>query len=223
MDTVERHRHYRSASQVTIFAHLFGILSIILMLVWLLHYRGGMNLDSDNAYRVFNVHPFLMFFGFIFMAGEAMMAYKIVRADHEVQKFVHMFFHLAAIVLGIVGLHATFKYHDMSGFKDMTSFHSWIGMGTFCLFILQFLYGFSMFMLPRTSMETRARSLVWHVSGGRALLYMAICAAETGLMQKVTFLRLPYENEHHLVNFLALAILLFGVSVDISVGIGRHI
>ncbi|GAA0156944.1 reductase [Lithospermum erythrorhizon] len=221
MDTLERHRYKRSTSGVTIVAHVFGVLSLILMLVWLLHYRGGIELDSDNAYRVFNVHPFLMFFGFIFMAGEAMMAYKIVRAEHQSQKFVHMFFHLVAIVLGIVGIHATFKYHDMQGFKDMTSFHSWIGMGTFCLFILQWLFGFGMFML-RASMEARARALVWHVSGGRALLYMSICVAETGLMQKVTFLQLPYNNENRLVNFLALSILLFGVAVDLSVAISHH-
>lgn len=58
MDTVDDHRHFykRSASRITIFAHIFGILSLILMLVWLLHYRGGLNLDSASSSRVFNVN-----------------------------------------------------------------------------------------------------------------------------------------------------------------------
>jgi cytochrome b-561 len=44
-----------SASRLTVIAHLSGILAIILMLVWLLHYRGGIEYHSDNPDRVFNV------------------------------------------------------------------------------------------------------------------------------------------------------------------------
>ncbi|KAI5678036.1 hypothetical protein M9H77_08986 [Catharanthus roseus] len=224
MDTVDDHRHFykRSASRITIFAHIFGILSLILMLVWLLHYRGGLNLDSASSSRVFNVHPFLMFFGFIFFAGEAMMAYKTVLADHDTQKFVHFFFHLVAITLGIVGIHATFKFHDKARLKHMYSLHSWIGMATFCLYILQWLFGMALYLFPRP-MGTRARFVPWHITGGRALLYMAICAAETGLMEKVTFLDIHYNREARLVNFLGLSILLFGLTVDISVALARHV
>lgn len=39
-------------------AHLFGIVSIILLLVWLLHYREGIDYDSDDGLRVFNVKYF---------------------------------------------------------------------------------------------------------------------------------------------------------------------
>ncbi|CAN0876800.1 Probable transmembrane ascorbate ferrireductase 3 [Linum grandiflorum] len=60
----------RSASGLTVGAHVFGILGIILMLVWLLHFREGIEYDSDNPARVFNVHPFLMFCGFIFLVGQ---------------------------------------------------------------------------------------------------------------------------------------------------------
>lgn len=66
-----------------------------------------------------------------------MMAYKTVRADIQVQKLVHMFFHLVAIVLGIVGIHAAFKFHDKRGISNLYSLHSWIGIGTFSLFCLQ--------------------------------------------------------------------------------------
>ena len=46
----------QSASRLTVVAHLFGILAFILMLVWLLHYRGGIEYHSDNPDRVFNVN-----------------------------------------------------------------------------------------------------------------------------------------------------------------------
>ncbi|KAG8382662.1 hypothetical protein BUALT_Bualt05G0100600 [Buddleja alternifolia] len=213
MDPLEAHRtrYRRPASLVTIVAHFFGVLAVVLLLVWLLHYREGIDLDSDNPNRIFNVHPFLMFFGFIFVAGEAMMAYKTVGADRKVQKFIHMFLHLVAIVLGIVGLHAAFKFHDKLNITDMYSLHSWIGIGTFSLFCLQWLLGLSAFLLPGASRDTRARAAPWHISGGRALLFMAICAALTGLMQKAIILRLQNNHESRLINVLGLAILLFGV------------
>ncbi|CAK9170501.1 unnamed protein product [Ilex paraguariensis] len=215
--------YHQSASRVTVLANLFGIIAIILMLVWLLHYRGGIDLDSNKADRIFNVHPFLMFCGFIFFTGQAMMAYKTVPAERTVQKFIHMLFNLIAIVVGIVGICAVFKFHDKQNIMNMYSLHSWIGLGTFCLFGLQWLFGFTVFLVSQASRETRRRAAPWHINGGRALLYMAICAAETGLMEKATFMELQHGRESHLINFLGLAILLFGVTVDLSVALARYI
>ncbi|KAL8258036.1 hypothetical protein R6Q59_030077 [Mikania micrantha] len=219
---ITREAYWRTGQKITVAAHMFGILATVLMLIWLLHYREGLDLDSSNPYRVFNVHPFLMFFGFIFLVGEAMMAYKTVAADRPIQKYVHMFLNLSALVLGIVGIHATFKFHDKMNILDMYSLHSWIGIGAFCLFILQWLFGFSLFVFPRASVVTRTRLSHWHVLGGRVLLYMAICTALTGLMQKFTFMQLTNNRESYLINFLALSILLFGITVDLSVSLGRY-
>ncbi|KAI4357453.1 hypothetical protein L6164_001401 [Bauhinia variegata] len=212
------------AAGITILAHLFGILAIILLLVWLLHYRGGVEYDSEYAARVFNVHPLMMFLGFIFLAGEAMMAYHTVPAERRTQKTFHMIFHLIAIIFGIVGLCAVFKFHDMYHLEDVYSLHSWIGIGTFCLFCLQWLFGFLTFFVSSSSDSTRIRMAPWHIAGGRALLYMAICAALTGLMEKFHFLKLgPEQNETRLINFTGLSILLFGVFVDISVALAHYV
>ncbi|XVE74561.1 hypothetical protein DITRI_Ditri12bG0026900 [Diplodiscus trichospermus] len=217
------HRPYRrSASRLTIFAHLFGILAFILMLVWLLHYRGGIEYDSYNGDRVFNVHPFLMFCGFIFLAGEAMMVYKTVPARHYAQKVVHLMLQLGAFVLGVVGICAVFKFHDMVNIEDVYSLHSWIGIGTISLFALQWLGGLMAFMFPQPEL-TRKTMLPWHVCGGRALLYMSIAAALTGLMEKATFMGLRHNREARLLNFLGLCILLFGIFVDLSVALARYV
>lgn len=58
MYTSTNYRYQRSASRLTIGAHLFGILALILLLVWLLHYRGGLDYDSGNAQQVFNVRQY---------------------------------------------------------------------------------------------------------------------------------------------------------------------
>ncbi|EOY01306.1 hypothetical protein QUC31_013853 [Theobroma cacao] len=214
--------HRRSASRLTIVAHMFGILAFVLMLVWLLHYRGGIEYDSYDGYRVFNVHPFLMFCGFIFLSGEAMMVYKTVQAIHIVQKVVHMILQLTAFVLGVVGLCAVFKFHDMASIEDVYSLHSWIGIGTISLFALQWLAGLSTYMFPQTQ-TTRITLLPWHVCHGRTLLYMSIAAALTGLMEKATFLNLRPGHETRLINFIGLSILLFGIFVDLSVALARYV
>ncbi|KAH7516217.1 probable transmembrane ascorbate ferrireductase 3 [Ziziphus jujuba] len=212
-----------SASRLTIVAHLFGILTIVLLLVWLLHYRGGIEYDSDNADRVFNVHPFLMVGGFIFFAGEAIMAFKTVPSARQVQKFIHMFFHLSALILGVIGICAVFKYHDMINAPDMYSLHSWIGLGTFCLYCLQWLFGFVLFLVPGASEGAKSRMLPWHMFWGRLLLLMAICAALTGLMEKSSFLKLQHHRENHLMNFTGLSILLFGIFVDLSAVLAHYV
>ncbi|XP_058213002.1 probable transmembrane ascorbate ferrireductase 3 [Rhododendron vialii] len=223
MDSFERGRYRRTASGITALAHLLGVLAILLVLLWLLHFREGIYYDSGNPDRVFNVHPFLMVFGFVFFAGEAIMAYKTVPAERTVQKFAHMVLHFIAIVLGIVGLCAAFKYHNMLSVKHMTSLHSWIGMGTICLYILQWLFGFSVFWLPSASYSTRATAVPWHICGGRALLYMAIASALTGLMQKELLQQLGWNGELRLINFTGLAILLFGIAVDFSIGLAHYV
>ncbi|KAF6144578.1 hypothetical protein GIB67_006070 [Kingdonia uniflora] len=218
MDHTHKAQFRRIASRVTIVAHLFGLIAGILLLIWLLHYRGGLDLHSNSTDRIFNVHPFLMF-GFILMAGEAMMAYRTVTAEHKVQKFFHSAVHLIAFVLGIIGIHAVFKYHNKVGLADMYSLHSWLGMGAFCLFGLQWLFGVFSFWLPNSSTQARERILPFHVFGGRTLLYLTICVAETGLMEKATIMQLQHGNESRLLNFTGLFILFFGIAVDLSLSL----
>ncbi|KAL6351505.1 hypothetical protein AAG906_040859 [Vitis piasezkii] len=224
MDATDRVMFRRSTSGLTVLAHSFGILSLILLLFWLLHYRGGLNLESDISERIFNVHPFMMFFGLIFLSGEGMMAYKTIAAEKAVQKFIHMLLHLIAICMGIIGIHAVLKFHNKENIEDFYSLHSWVGIATFSIFLLQWLVGFVLFMFPKASPGTRARALPWHICGGRALLYMAISSALTGLMEKATLLGDKYHsNQARTINFLGLSILLFGIFVDFSLVFARYV
>lgn len=62
MDTMERARFRHTASAITVLAHIFGVTACILMLVWLLHYRGGLAYDSPNPDLIFNVRIDSFFF-----------------------------------------------------------------------------------------------------------------------------------------------------------------
>lgn len=68
------------------------------------------------------------------------MVYKSVPARRETQKVTHLVLHLIALLAGIVGIYAVFKFHHELGIPDMYTLHSWLGMSTICLFGLQVLY-----------------------------------------------------------------------------------
>ncbi|KAL9259208.1 putative transmembrane ascorbate ferrireductase 3 [Drosera capensis] len=155
---MERKWYRQSTSRITVVAHFFGGLPILLMLVWLLHFGGGIDLNSD-IYMFFDVHPFLMFSEFIFFAGEAMMAYKTVAAQRAVQKFIHMALHLGAITFGIVGVYAAFKYHNLQQFTNMYTLHSWLGLCTFILYGIQWLFGLFAFWVPQDSEQSNGAAM----------------------------------------------------------------
>ncbi|KAL0446693.1 UNVERIFIED_CONTAM: putative transmembrane ascorbate ferrireductase 3 [Sesamum latifolium] len=203
MDPIEAHRvRYRKpATRMTLLAHLFGIIATVLLIVWLLHYREGIDLDSGSASRIFNVHPFLMFFGFIFMAGE--------------ERFDPTLSVSPSLTLRRRFIESRFRASNFTSTIDRFLAKAFVA--------LPWLIGLSVFLLPGASHESRAQVASWHVTGGRILLFMAICAALTGLTEKATVMGLQHQSEARTINFLGLSILLFGILVDLSVSLGRYL
>ncbi|VFQ87564.1 unnamed protein product [Cuscuta campestris] len=180
------------------------------MLVWLLHFRGGLNLNSHDPNRVFNVHPFLMFFGFMFFLAQGLVVY-----DGMVCRVV-------AISLGGVGIRAAIKSHHTLNFgSHMRSLHSWIGIAAFSLFVLELAFGILKCCgdAAENSKEKPRKS----GPTGRTVLYMATCAALSGLMERSAAMDDldggggRSHRESTIINVLALFILLFAVSIDKAV------
>ncbi|XP_011626543.1 probable ascorbate-specific transmembrane electron transporter 1 isoform X2 [Amborella trichopoda] len=197
----------------TLVALLLGVAASVLMLVWNIHFRGGLAFRSANKQLIFNIHPVLMFIGFIFVSGNG---------SKKGQKSIHMLLHLVALVLGITGVYAVFKFHRESKIHDMYSLHSWFGMGTICLYGLQFIWGFLFFWFPKVGTSRRSKLVPLHWFIGLILFLMATCTAEMGLLEKLTFLELfgglkVYGREALLVNFTGIAILLFAIAVTLCV------
>lgn len=211
-----------SALPVTIFAHLLVIAVAILVLVWLLEFREGLAFKSETKAKIFNVHPLLMVIGFILLAGEAIMSYNTIPAERKTQKLFHLTLHSIALLAGIVGIYAVFKFHHELNIPDMYTLHSWLGMSTICLFGLQWLLGFFSFMFPGAQSSTRARLAPWHVFFGMVIFFMAILTALIGLTEKFFFLGLRRSQEALIVNFTGLLILLFAISVGLSVILPRR-
>ncbi|TVU45375.1 hypothetical protein EJB05_04862, partial [Eragrostis curvula] len=217
---IGNYHHSVVASRVAMLAHVLFLTTAVLMLVWLLHFRGGINIQSQDPDQIFNVHPFVMSWGFILLIGEAILAYSTIPMDHRTQKMAHMLIHLVGLILAIFGVYAAFKFHDAAVSPDLTSLHSWLGIATLSLFALQWLFGFATFWLSGAAHEhTRAAAAPVHVMAGLAIFLLAVCTAQTGLVEKSA--AAGSVGEARLINVTGIFILLYGVAVGSTVALRR--
>lgn len=84
-----------------------------------------------NRYDLYSVHLLVL------DCSTAIMSYKTLPLSHEVNKVIHLTLHAIALVLGAVGIYAAFKFHNESGIDNLYSLHSWVGLGTICLYGIQ--------------------------------------------------------------------------------------
>uniref|UniRef100_A0A803N400 ascorbate ferrireductase (transmembrane) n=1 Tax=Chenopodium quinoa TaxID=63459 RepID=A0A803N400_CHEQI len=168
-----------------------------------------------------HIHPLLMIIGVIEIGGEAIMAYKTIPGAKRTQKKVHLMLHLVALITGIVGIYAVFKFHKELSIPHLYTFHSWLGISTICLYGLQWILSFITFAFPHSKSTARAAVAPWHVFGGIVIFLLAICTAVMGLVEKFTFLKLQRTQEALVVNFTGLMIILFSIMVGLVVTFPR--
>ncbi|VFQ77590.1 unnamed protein product [Cuscuta campestris] len=202
-------------------AHFLAAALAAMVLVWSFHFRGGLAWEATNKNLIFNLHPVLMLIGFIILGGEAIMSYKSLPFNKEVKKTIHLALHAVALVLGIIGIWAAFKNHNESGLANLYSLHSWLGIGVIVLYAIQWIYGFVVFFYPGGTSNIRRESLPWHVLFGSFVYVLAVGNACLGFVEKLTFLESAglnkYGSEAFLVNFTAIATILYGAFVFLTV------
>ncbi|CAM0945056.1 unnamed protein product [Alopecurus aequalis] len=64
------------AAPFTYVAHALAVAAAAMVLVWCVHFRGGLALEATNKNLIFNVHSVLMLIGYIILGSEAIMVYK---------------------------------------------------------------------------------------------------------------------------------------------------
>ncbi|CAN6273647.1 unnamed protein product [Urochloa humidicola] len=210
------------AAPFTYVAHVLAVAAAAMVLVWAIHFRGGLAIEATNKNLIFNVHPVLMLIGYIIIGSEAaIMVYKVFPTmNHDTAKLTHLILHGIALVLGAVGIYFAFKNHNESGIANLYSLHSWIGIGTITLYGIQWIFGFVTFFFPGAAPNLRKSLLPWHILFGLFVYILALANAELGFLEKLTFLESggldKYGTEAFLVNFTALVVVLFGASVVVA-------
>lgn len=127
-------------------------------------------------------------------------------------KVLHGALALAAFILAVLGLVAVFRFHNDHGTPNMYSLHSWVGLATVLLFScqvgaapappqhpspsspspshlpsLQWLAGFSAFLLPWAPTWLRALYKPLHVFFGSTILTLSVASCVSGINEKLFF------------------------------------
>lgn len=86
---------------------------------------------------------------------------------------------------------------------------------------LQWVYGLLVFFYPGGTADLRRESLPWHVLFGTFVYILAVANALLGFLEKLTFLENSgldkYGSEAFLVNFTAIATIIYGVFVFLTI------
>ncbi|XP_055374088.1 uncharacterized protein LOC129607252 isoform X2 [Condylostylus longicornis] len=199
---------------------LIGV--IVLILFWVLYYRGGLAWSNQPELQ-FNLHPVLMVGGLVTISGYSILLYRLCRClKHIYVKLAHMFFHACAVPCVVLGFLAVFESHE-NLYPDkphFTSLHTWLGLVTMGLFGLQFVVGFFSFLIllccENYTYSCRSAMVPIHASFGVVTLMLAIATALTGILDAYDENTKP-ELEKYVMKSTGMVLVAIGIVVSFAV------
>ncbi|KAL4195731.1 hypothetical protein AMTRI_Chr04g179790 [Amborella trichopoda] len=204
-----------------LWARVSGLLVAMLVLSWALGFRESFLSPAEESHIYAVLHPLLMVIGFIVLSGEAILVHKASGEwSMSSKKTVHLSLQGVALGLGVFGVWT--KFQGFNGWVgNLYSLHSWMGFICLFLFAAQWVVGFLNFWHRGVEGRlVRAVVLPWHIFLGLYTYALAVVTAETGLLEKLTFLQNNHINtnkrsiEALLVNSLGLLLaLLCGIII----------
>ncbi|CAM8979904.1 unnamed protein product [Rhodiola kirilowii] len=182
-----------------LFARVSGFLVAALVLSWAFLFRSSFIPHPSAAQEtlIYSVlHPLLMVIGFILISGEAILVHRWLPGSMNFKKSVHLCLQGVALGSGVFGIWT--KFHGEDGVvANFYSLHSWMGLICISLFGFQWLMGFLSFWHRGEKRSTRVRILPWHIFLGLYTYGLAVATAETGLLEKLTFLQTRRNLSKH--------------------------
>ncbi|KAJ6350870.1 hypothetical protein OIU78_006903 [Salix suchowensis] len=137
-----------------------------------------------------------MVIGLILISGEAILVHKWLPGSRGFKKSVHLCLQGLALACGIFGIWT--KFHGNDGIAaNFFSLHSWMGLICISLFGAQWLMGFMSFWHRGEMRAVRITVLPWHIFLGLCTYGLAVATAETGLLEKITFLQTKKDGSKH--------------------------
>ncbi|XP_074551266.1 plasma membrane ascorbate-dependent reductase CYBRD1 [Halichoeres trimaculatus] len=213
---MEDFRHFLVALSAAAAA---GLVTIVFVLKWVLHFREGLAWDGGPA--EFNWHPLLMLSGFIFLNGVAIIVFRLPwtwKCSKLIMKFIHAGLNLAAFTCATISFVAVFDFHNAANIPNMYSLHSWLGLAALILFGLQIVLSVTIYLVPFTPVSWRAAFMPVHVFVGHSLFGSVIAVALMGITEKLIFgLNNPkYKDsppEAIFVNVMGMLLVAYGVAI----------
>jgi len=201
-----------------------GLLAVIMTIVWIAHFKGGMVWGMTDMGIAWNWHPILMTLSLIFLYGNGALIYRLIPPRNESHKLGlkigHATIMMLAFILMVIGLQAAFDSHNLAvpPKANMYTLHSWIGLMAALLFGVQWALGFSAFLFPKFSPEIRSFLLPFHQYFGSSIICLAVAAALLGHLEKAlwsitTPVYASKNSESQLVNWIGICLVLFVMGV----------
>ena len=124
-------------------------------------------------------------------SSPAMLVYRSCRCCRRIwSKLVHTMFHLLAVPCIVIGFMAAWDYHALAKpepIPHMYSIHSWLGLTTMGMFLLQFVSGtFSFLLLNCCSSATasfRSSMAPIHSTLGTTTFLLAVATCIAGITE----------------------------------------
>ncbi|XP_060533443.1 lysosomal membrane ascorbate-dependent ferrireductase CYB561A3 isoform X2 [Cylas formicarius] len=223
MEARSEHQKTKMYGTIYSFTTSLGVGLLMMVLFWILHYRGGFAWHSNPAQQ-FYWHPFLLVLGMVFLYSQSILVYRTGRSVQKKKlKLLHGALHLLAFILSVIGLKAVFDFHNLSAtpIANLYTMHSWIGLITVIIFALQFFFGFISFLYPGISMTLRRAIMPIHIVVGTLTFVLAIICVLTGLTEKALWTLKNYADfpaEGFVYNFIGLITIFYGLLVLYLVG-----
>lgn len=171
-----------------VLAKIFAVIAVIMVVSWAQGkdtdelYLGG--LDWNDKALVFNWHPVLMIVGLLGCFGWGITSFRNDFLSKPINKGLHVFFYVTAVVCFGLGLKAVWLSHDDTpdgSYKaNLYSIHSWLGLAAVMLFGQNFLLGLLHFANPTLAVEIKQNYMPNHVFLGILTFVTAVMAMETG-------------------------------------------
>ncbi|KAL5291532.1 hypothetical protein ACFFRR_010754 [Megaselia abdita] len=168
--------------------HLSGLTLVGLMISWLVQHMGGFSWSDASQNSFFNYHPLFMTIGMIYFLGTSTLIYRGARQLKKMPlKIMHAALHFLALLFAAIGLYVVFENHAVKNIPHLYSLHSWIGIATIALMVLQYVIGFVTYLAPGMSMDIRVTIMPLHRFFGLMIFCLAAGTCLLGLTEKAIF------------------------------------
>ncbi|ETW09499.1 hypothetical protein H310_00067 [Aphanomyces invadans] len=183
-------------------AHITPLVLFLLVFVWMAFVMTSYTLQpdgtivetslagfswADKSDLVFNWHPVLMAFGFLFCCSQAILVFVTKPFSHATNKLIHIACHSVSILSVMVGTIAIFRFHNEHGFHNLHSVHSWVGLTTLVLFGAQYTFGIVVYWFPGAPVPFRKQSMPYHIAVGLGAMGLITITFVSGILEQLSF------------------------------------
>ncbi|XP_003728634.1 cytochrome b561 isoform X2 [Strongylocentrotus purpuratus] len=170
----------RLFTPLVILAEILGVLSVVLIGVWVAYYPVRSGFHWDLLGKIY-IHPFIMTVGMVFVFGNSTLLYRIsdrLSIRPKLVKTCHVVMMMIVLACTAVGIYLAVT--SIIG-KTLDNVHAVLGIATTTLFVLQFICALFIFVTPCAPEWLKVSYLHLHAFIGILTLVSATATCLTGI------------------------------------------